>query len=93
MGSSQIMLRPGRELRRMGIRKNLMGKLADSLAPFETPEAAWDRVGARGLGMDFDQPNAFLTRKRTGLFGVRRLRVIVFLACCKKFKKPVRLVG
>ncbi len=56
--------------------KTLIGKLADSLGPFCTPKAAWNNVGWRCLGMDFDQLKALMTIKRKDRFGVRRPRVI-----------------
>jgi hypothetical protein len=76
---THIVLHPVRLLRRLGIRKNLFGK---KIAPFSTPETAFEAVGGCGLGMDLERLRKFMTKMRIDPDNVNRpLLISVVLHC------------
>jgi hypothetical protein len=85
MRYNHMVLHPGRLLRGLGIRKNLIGKKKRVLGPFSTPEAAFEEaVGGCGLGMDLEGLRKFMTKKRMDPDRVKRPRVIPVVLHCLK---------
>ena len=84
MRYTHMVLHPGRLLRRLGIVKNLFGKMKRVLGPFSTPEAAFEAVGGCGLGVDLEGLRKFMTKLRMDADNVKRPRVIPVVLDCLK---------
>jgi hypothetical protein len=92
MRYTHMVLHPGRLLRRLGIVKNLFGKMKRVLGPFSTPEAAFEAVGGCGLGVDLEELRKFMTKLRMDADNVKRPRVIpVVLDCLKGVRARIVL--
>ena len=80
---THMVLHPGRALMRQGIRKNLLGRLRQTLGPFISAREAWESVGGgRGLGMGLKQLEVFMTRPRMGKDGKLCDRVVPVILHC-----------
>ena len=80
---THMVLHPGRALMRQGIRKNLLGRLRQTLGPFISAREAWDSVGGGcGLGMGLKQLEVFMTRPRMGKDGKLCDRVVPVILHC-----------
>jgi hypothetical protein len=92
MRYTHMVLHPGRLLRGLGIRKNLIGKKKRVLGPFSTPEAAFEAVGGCGLGMDMEGLRKFMTKLRMDPDRVKRPRVIPVVLHCLKYVRATNSI-